>query len=91
MMARPLTTAVSLAAARSHGSIKNGLHWLLDITFDEDRARSRKDHAPENLTTLRKLALNMLKRARPNISIRRTRKRSRCSDDFATSVLGQMR
>jgi hypothetical protein len=63
----------------------------LDVVFDEDRARNRKDHAPENLATLRKLALNVLNRARPDISVRRKRKRSGWSNDFARSILGQMR
>ena len=91
LSSRPLTADAYLSAARSHWSIENGLHWVLDMTFDEDRARSRKDHAPENLAALRKLALNVLKRARPGISIRRKRKRSGWSDDFARSVIGQMR
>jgi predicted transposase YbfD/YdcC len=88
---RPLTPEAFLAAARAHWSIENGLHWVLDVTFDEDRDRSRKDSAPENLSILRKLAINLLKRARPNISIRRKRKRSGWSNDFARSILGQMR
>jgi predicted transposase YbfD/YdcC len=67
------------------------LHWVLDVGFDEDRARNRKDHGPQNLTTLRKLALNVLRKARPDISIRRKRKRSGWSDEFARPVLGQMR
>jgi len=67
------------------------LHWVLDVGFDEDRARNRKDHGPENLTILRKLALNVLRTARPDISIRRKRKRSGWSDEFARTVLGQMR
>jgi len=91
LSSRPLSAEAYLAAARSHWSIENGLHWVLDMTFDEDRARSRKDHAPENLATLRKLALNVLRTARPGISIRRKRKRSGWSDDFARSILGQMR
>jgi predicted transposase YbfD/YdcC len=91
LSSRPLSAEAYLAAARSHRSIENGLHWVLDITFDEDRARSRKDHAPENLATLRKLALNTLRTARPGISIRRKRKRSGWSNDFARSILGQMR
>lgn len=78
-------------AARAHWSIENGLHWVLDVGFDEDRARNRKDHGPENLATIRKLALNVLRRARPDISIRRKRKRSGWSDTFARSVIGQMR
>ncbi|WP_188773355.1 ISAs1 family transposase, partial [Novosphingobium endophyticum] len=88
---RPLNAEAYLTAARSHWSIENGLHWVLDMTFDEDRARSRKDHAPENLATLRKLALNLLRTARPEISIRRKRKRSGWSNDFARSIIGQMR
>jgi predicted transposase YbfD/YdcC len=79
------------AAVRAHWHIENCLHWVLDVGFDEDRARNRKDHGPENLAILRKLALNVLRSARPEISIRRKRKRSGWSDEFARSVLGQMR
>ena len=87
-----LLSAVQFAdAARAHWQIENGLHWVLDTCFDEDRARNRRDHGPENLTTLRKLALNVLRSARPDISIRRKRKRSGWTDDFARTVLGQMR
>jgi len=50
------------------GLIENGLHGVLDTQFDEDLARNRKDHGPENLTILRKLALNVLRNARPEIS-----------------------
>jgi predicted transposase YbfD/YdcC len=86
-----LTPQAFADAARAHWKIENSLHWVLDVCFDEDRARNRRDHGPENLTTLRKLALNVLQSARPDISIRRKRKRSGWSDEFARSVLGQMR
>lgn len=88
---RALSAADYLGAARAHWAVENGLHWVLDVVFDEDRARNRKDHGPENLATLRKLALNILNRARPGISVRRKRKRSGWSNDFARSILGQMR
>jgi predicted transposase YbfD/YdcC len=78
-------------AVRAHWRIENSLHWVLDVGFDEDRARNRCDHGPENLAILRKLALNVLRKARPDISIRRKRKRSGWSDEFARTVLGQMR
>lgn len=78
-------------AVRAHWRIENSLHWVLDVCFDEDRARNRRDHGPENLTILRKLALNVLRSAQPDISIRRKRKRSGWSDEFARSVIGQMR
>jgi predicted transposase YbfD/YdcC len=50
-----------LKSVRSHWSIENELHWTLDIAFDEDRCRVRKDHGPENFTLLRHMALNLLK------------------------------
>jgi len=50
-----------LKSVRSHWSIENELHWTLDMTFDEDRCRVRKDHGAENLAVLRHLALNLLK------------------------------
>jgi predicted transposase YbfD/YdcC len=78
-------------AVRAHWAIENSLHWVLDVGFDEDRARNRRDNGPENLAILRKLTLNLLQRARPDISVRRKRKRSGWSDDFAKTVIGQMR
>ena len=50
-----------LKATRQHWSIENGLHWTLDIAFNEDRSRVRKDHAPANLAVLRHMAVNLLK------------------------------
>jgi predicted transposase YbfD/YdcC len=50
-----------LWAVRSHWGIENGLHWTLDIAFDEDRCRVRKDNGPENFAVLRHMALNLLK------------------------------
>lgn len=49
-----------LWAVRSHWGIENELHWTLDIAFDEDRCRVRKDHGAENLAVLRHIALNLL-------------------------------
>ena len=86
-----LDAAALATAVRAHWRIENCLHWVLDMGSTSDRARNRKDHGPENLTILRKLALNVLRTARTDISIRRKRKRSGWSDEFARSVLGQMR
>ena len=51
-----------LATVRAHWSIENSLHWSLDVTFREDHCRVRKDHAPQNLATLRNISHNLLKR-----------------------------
>jgi predicted transposase YbfD/YdcC len=50
-----------LKAKRSHWGIENRLHWVLDIAFQEDMSRVRKDHGPENFAVLRHMAVNMLK------------------------------
>ncbi len=50
-----------LWAVRSHWGIENELHWTLDIAFDEDHCRVRKDNGPQNFAMLRHIALNLLK------------------------------
>jgi predicted transposase YbfD/YdcC len=46
---------------RDHWSIETGLHWVLDVAFSEDDCRVRMGHAAENLSTFRRIALNLLK------------------------------
>ena len=45
-----------LESVRRHWSIENSLHWTLDVTYREDQCRVRKDHAPQNLATLRQIS-----------------------------------
>jgi predicted transposase YbfD/YdcC len=47
-------------AIRGHWSIENQLHWHLDVSFNEDACRVRKHHGAENLSRLRRMALNLL-------------------------------
>ena len=49
-------------AVRGHWGVENPLHWVLDVVFAEDNSRVRKDHAPGNLSLLRRIALNLLRR-----------------------------
>jgi predicted transposase YbfD/YdcC len=49
-------------AVRSHWGVENKVHWVMDVCFNEDQSRARAGYAAENLATLRRLALNMLKR-----------------------------
>ena len=75
---------------RNHWGIENGLHWVLDVTFGEDATRVRMGNAAENLSTLRKTALNLLKRqpeTKKKLSIPRKRKRCAWNQDYLISVI----
>jgi predicted transposase YbfD/YdcC len=80
-----------LQVARSHWSIENQLHWVLDVVFDEDGNRARKDNAPENLAILRGLAVNALRTHPSRISMRQKIKRAGWDDSFLLGLLGHMR
>jgi len=60
----PVDVAQFARAVRGHWGVENSLHWVLDVQCGEDQSRVRAGHAAENLATLRRLALNLLKRER---------------------------
>jgi predicted transposase YbfD/YdcC len=77
------------AIVRSHWGIENGLHWVLDVIMDEDQARNRKDHGPQNLALLRKLALNLAKLELSKGSMRGKLKQAGWDNAFLTQILLQ--
>jgi predicted transposase YbfD/YdcC len=91
LLSKAFSPARLLAITRTHWHIENRLHWVLDVVFDEDRARNRKDHGPANLAVLRKLALNLLRTNPDKASIRRKIKRAGWDDAFLITLLSQMR
>ncbi len=74
-------------AVREHWGIENSVHWVLDVTFGEDGSRIRKDNSPENLTILRKIALNCVKQEPSKRSMKRKRKFAAWDNDFLIRVL----
>lgn len=78
-----------LFAARSRWAIENNLHWLLDVVMREDANRARKDNAPENLSILRKLALNLLRAHPAKFSIRQKIKSAAWDNAFLLSLIAQ--
>jgi predicted transposase YbfD/YdcC len=91
LLSQPWPAARVLAIARAHWGIENALHWVLDVVFEEDKARNRKDNGPQNLAILRKLALNILRTDQTNASIRRKVKRAGWDDAFLIHLLAHMR
>lgn len=79
-------------AVRSHWLIENGLHWTLDVVFNEDQSRVRKDNAGENMALVRHITLNMLNTAKKhikNVGIKALRKKAGWGNKTLSFILGQ--
>ena len=88
---RELTAAELTHAVRAHWGIENRLHWVLDVSFGEDSKTLRKDNAPQNLSLLRKIVLNLIRLAPPGTrktSLRLRRKAAAWDDDQSMNMLG---
>jgi predicted transposase YbfD/YdcC len=79
------------AAIRAHWSIENDLHWSLDVAFGDDRRRVRDAQAAENLATVDRMALMLLKhapaRTARKLSVRMSRKVAAWNIEYAAQVL----
>lgn len=77
-------------AVRGHWSIENGLHWCLDVVMQEDQSRIRIKNAAENFSVLRRIALNLLKKAphrKKRISMALKGRRCGWDHDYLLKVL----
>ncbi len=72
---------------RSHWAVENSLHWVMDMIFRDDECRIRTAHAPANFTTLRHIALNLIRKAPGKDSLRLKRKVAAWDDDFLASLI----
>jgi len=85
----PLDAQEFARAVRGHWGVENPLHWSLDVTFHEDQSRARSRHAAQNLATLRRLALNMLKNDKTEtLSIRQKRMLAAMDLDYLKRLIG---
>ena len=87
-----ITSLVLLAnllgpVVRSHWSVENSLHWVMDMIFRDDECRVRADHAPANFTTLKHMAHNLIRRAPGKDSLRLRRKVAAWDDNFLASLI----
>jgi predicted transposase YbfD/YdcC len=73
--------------ARGHWGIENGLHWVLDVVFREDRSRIRQENAGANLALIRRVAASLLSRAPGKGSGVTKRLRAGWDDSYLLQVL----
>lgn len=73
---------------RAHWNVENQLHWSLDVVFGEDQSRKRIRNAAQNFSTIRKIALNLLKAQSEKISVNRKRNKCALSDQYREKTLG---
>lgn len=88
---RELTAEELAKAVRAHWAIENQLHWMLDVNFGEDGCMVRKDNAPQNLSLLKKIVLNLIRSDKTDsakCSLRLKRKRAAWDDDVRMNMLG---
>lgn len=83
----PPDPEVLASAIRAHWSIENNLHWTLDVAFNEDQCRIRKDHAPQNLAMIRRIALNMLKNEPSAMPVKQKRLKAMIDTAFRSRIL----
>jgi predicted transposase YbfD/YdcC len=57
----PADAALLNRSIRSHWGVENSLHWILDVSFNEDNSRKRAGYAAQNFSVLNRIALNILK------------------------------
>lgn len=90
---RYFISSASLDAARagqiirSHWAIENSLHWVLDVTFNEDQSRLRKGHGAHNMAVVRHFALNLIRAAPGKQSLKLRRKRAGWDTNFLNDIL----
>jgi predicted transposase YbfD/YdcC len=76
-------------AIRGHWAVENKLHWVLDVSFDEDQTRNRKNHSAENFSRVRRIALNLLQREKTKKrGIKGKRLNAAWDHDYLLKLLG---
>ena len=74
-------------AVRGHWGIENRLHWVLDVTFNEDQSRLRKGFGARNMAVVRHFALNLVRSATDKRSIKLRRKAAAWKTEYLADLL----
>jgi len=84
-----LNVATFSRAVRSHWSIENNLHWVLDVSYREDENRSRKDHTAENLAWIRRMTVSLFAQDGTKLGVSCKRKMAGWDDEYLLKIAGR--
>ncbi len=92
---RDMTPETVAKSVRAHWAVENKLHWMLDVNFGEDACLVKKDNAPEILSLIRRIVINMLSLdttqpsfTKKKLSKRQKRKFANWDEGIMRSILG---
>jgi predicted transposase YbfD/YdcC len=85
---KTLSASEALDSIRSHWSIENNLHWILDVAFREDESRMSSGDSDQNFALIRKIVVNLLAIDKSiKMSVQRKRLKAARNDTFREKLL----
>lgn len=85
----PIDASLFAKAVRSHWHIENRLHWVLDVVFHEDLSRLRSGAGPQNMATIRHMAMNLIRSAKDKHSLKVRRKSAAWDTTYLEAIIRQ--
>lgn len=79
-----------MRGVRNHWNIEINLHWSLDVSFEDDKNRTRTGNAQENLSIIKRIALNLLnKENSTKIGIKAKRKKAGWNNKYLKQIIAK--
>jgi predicted transposase YbfD/YdcC len=85
----PLDVKLFADVVRCHWHVENRLHWVLDVVFHEDLSRLRSGTGPQNMATVRHMAMNLLRGPKDKHSLQVRRKSAAWDTAYLEALLRQ--
>ncbi len=85
----PLNPKLFARAIRCHWHVENRLHWVLDVVFHDDLSRLRSGMGPQNMATVRHMAMNLLQGPKDKHSLKVRRKSAAWDTNYLETLLRQ--
>ena len=87
LCSKHLDASTFASVVRAHWGIENRLHWVLDVTFDEDQCRLRSGNGPDNMSIFRHIAMNLMRTTKTKSSLKVRRKKAGWNTTYLGDIL----